>query len=113
MSAAQSPYYVWAAIGLMILATQMTRMLPFILFGRGKRPSQALLYLGRALPPAMMALLVAYCFRNVDWFGATHGLPELAAAALVVVLHRWKKNALFSIFGGTAFYMLLVQVVLV
>ena len=45
MSAAQSPYYVWAAIGLMILATQMTRMLPFILFGRGKRPSQALLYL--------------------------------------------------------------------
>ena len=32
---------------------------------------------------------------------------------LVVVLHRWKKNALFSIFGGTAFYMLLVQVVLV
>lgn len=41
----------------------------------------------------------------------TPGLPELLAVAAVVGLHLWKKNTLLSIFGGTAFYMILVQVV--
>ena len=40
-----------------------------------------------------------------------HGIPELLAVAAVVGLHLRKKNTLLSIFGGTAFYMLLVQVV--
>ena len=39
------------------------------------------------------------------------GFGVLLAVAVVVGLHLWKKNTLLSIFGGTAFYMLLVQVV--
>ena len=38
-------------------------------------------------------------------------LPELLAVAAVVILHHWKGNVLLSIAGGTALYMLLVQVV--
>lgn len=39
------------------------------------------------------------------------GFGVLLAVAAVAGLHLWKKNTLLSIFGGTAFYMLLVQVV--
>ena len=37
--------------------------------------------------------------------------PEFLAIAFIVLLHRWKKSILFSIGGGTVFYMLLVQFV--
>ena len=83
------------------LGTQVTRWLPFVLFP----------YLGKVLPPAMMGLLVVYCFKGVHWLSGTHGLPELIAAAVVVLLHSWKRNVLASIAGGTAVYMLLVQLV--
>ena len=39
--------------------------------------------------------------------GFYHGL----AIAAVVIVHRWKGNVLLSIAGGTALYMLLVQVI--
>ena len=45
------------------------------------------LYLGKVLPPAMMGLLVVYCFKNVSWLSGTHGAPELLASAAVVGLH--------------------------
>ena len=58
-----------------------------------------------------MGMLVIYCLRNVDLWGASHGLPELLAGAVVVGLHLWKHNTLLSIAAGTALYMVLVQVV--
>ena len=69
------------------------------------------LYLGKVLPPAMMGLLTVYCFKNVTWLSGAHGAPELLASAAVVGLHLWKRNVLFSIAGGTALYMVLVQAV--
>lgn len=44
-------------------------------------------------------------------FPGSHGAPELLATAAVVGLHLWKKNVLLSIAGGTALYMVLLQVV--
>ena len=38
-------------------------------------------------------------------------LAVALAVAAVVVLHLWKKNVLLSIAGGTALYMVLLQVV--
>lgn len=93
------------------LGTQITRWLPFLLFPESKQPPKVVLYLGKVLPPAMMGLLVVYCFKGVHWLSGTHGLPELIAAAVVVLLHSWKRNVLASIAGGTAVYMLLVQLV--
>lgn len=89
----------------------MTRWLPFLLFPEKKELPQAVLYLGKVLPPAMMGLLVVYCLKHVTWLSAPHGAPELLAIAAVVLLHRWKENVLLSIGGGTVLYMLLVQVV--
>ena len=94
------------------LGTQITRWLPFLLFPESKQPPKVGLYLGKVLPPAMMGLLVVYCFKNVSWLSGSHGAPELLATAAVVGLHLWKKNVLLSIAGGTALYMVLLQVVL-
>ena len=93
------------------LGTQVTRWLPFVLFPEQKEPPAVVAYLGKVLPPAMMGLLVVYCFKGVHWLSGTHGIPELIAAAVVVLLHSWKRNVLASIAGGTAVYMLLVQLV--
>lgn len=68
-------------------------------------------YLGRVLPPAMMGLLVVYCLKGVSWTAAPHGAPELIAVAVTAALHWWRGNVLVSIAGGTAVYMLLVQLV--
>jgi branched-subunit amino acid transport protein AzlD len=99
----------------MILAvaagTQLTRWLPFWLFPEKKEPPAVVEYLGRMLPAAMMGLLVVYCLKGVSWTAAPHGAPELIAIAAVALLHKWRGNVLLSIAGGTALYMLLVQVV--
>ena len=93
-------------------ATMLTRFLPFLVFGsRGGKVPEVVEYLGRTLPAAMMGLLVVYCFKNVTWLSGAHGAPELLASAAVVGLHLWKRNVLFSIAGGTALYMVLVQAV--
>lgn len=93
------------------LGAQITRWLPFLVFPEKREPPKVVTYLGRVLPAAMMGLLVVYCFKSVTWTSGTHGLPELLATAVVVVLHRWKSNVLLSIAGGTAVYMLLIQAV--
>ena len=90
-------------------ATMVTRFLPFVAFG-GRRETPAIVnYLGRVLPGAIFAILVAYCLRDVDLAAAPHGAPELIAIAVVVALHLWRRNMLLSIAGGTIAYMLLVQ----
>ena len=114
-----------AAVIVMALVTYLTRALPFLLFDRGSAPPKVVLYLGKVLPPAVIAMLIIYCLRNVsfsipaDWTSEailaamSTWAPQLAAAAAVVVLHLWKRNNLLSIFGGTALYMVLVQAVFV
>lgn len=94
-----------------VLGTVITRFLPFIVFPESKRPPRVVEYLGKVLPCAMGGLLVVYSLKNVTPFSGTHGIPEAVAIAVIVALHVWKRNMLLSIAGGTAVYMLLVQVV--
>lgn len=93
----------------MTLVTLLTRALPFLLFDHGDQPPRWITYLGNVLPPAIMALLVVYCLRNIDFLSGAHGLPELICVAVAALLHLWKGNTLVSIFGATALYMALVQ----
>ena len=104
------------AIGIILAVsagTQITRWLPFWLFPENKEPPAVVTYLGKVLPAAMMGLLVVYCLKGVSWTSAPHGIPELLAVAAVAALHWWRGNVLLSIAGGTALYMLLVQIVFV
>ena len=98
-------------IGLCALATMLTRFLPFLLFSSQRPTPKYVQYLGRALPPAIFGMLVVYCLKNVSFLTGTHGLPELIAIAATAALHLSRGNMLVSIAGGTAVYMLLVQLV--
>lgn len=98
-------------IAMVVLATMLTRFLPFIVFPSGKPTPKYIQYLGKVLPAAVFGLLVIYCLKNVDVMTGNHGLPELISIAVVTGLHLWKRNMLISIAGGTVCYMLLVQLV--
>lgn len=104
--------YALAAVALAALITFGTRLAPFALFGSQKRLPAAVEYLGRVLPPALMALLVVYCLRAGLWpVDGKVLLPQLVCAALAAGLQLWKHNELLSIGAATGLYMLLVQTV--
>ena len=67
-------------------------------------------YLGRALPPAIMTVLVIYCLRNTEFRQSPYGIPEMAASAAVVSLQILRKNMYLSIIAGTVAYMILIRV---
>ena len=98
-------------IALLALGIMITRFAPFLLFPAGKPTPKYIRYLGNVLPSAMFGLLVVYCLKNVSLFAPSYGIPELIALAVVVALHLWRRQMLFSIAGGTVCYMLLVQLV--
>lgn len=98
-------------IAVIVLATMLTRFLPFILFPAGKPTPKYIQYLGKVLPDAVFGLLVVYCLKYVSIFSGSRGLPELIAIVVVILLHLWKRQMLLSIAGGTVCYMLLVQLV--
>lgn len=126
-----TPLQAILSILVMALVTFLTRVLPFLLFDRGESPPKLVLYLGRVLPPAVIAMLIIYCLRSpaltvpADLTATLSGFwqavvsffvgwaPQLIAGVVVVVLHVWRKNNLLSIFGGTILYMVLVQFVFV
>lgn len=89
----------------------LTRLIPFLFFPKGKEIPPMIQYLGRVLPPAVIGMLVVYCLKSVSLTGASHGLPEFMAVAVVILLHVWKRNNLLSIGAGTVLYMFFVQVV--
>ena len=98
--------YILAISGAVTMAL---RFLPFIAFAKS-RP-QFVLYLGRVLPSAVMAMLVVYCLRGTDLLSGSHGLPEIIACLIVIALHVWRRNTLLSIIAGTGVYMFLVQAI--
>ena len=98
-------------VAMVILATMLTRFLPFLIFPAGRPTPKYVQYLGRVLPSAVFGLLIIYCLTNVSIFTGSRGLPELIAIVLVILLHLWKRQMLLSIAGGTVCYMLLVQFV--
>lgn len=95
-------------IAVVIVGTMLTRFLAFIIFPEGKEPPKFITYLGTVLPYAAIGLLVVYCLKDAV-FTELHCLPELIAILFIVALHKWKKNTLLSIAGGTVLYMVLVQ----
>jgi len=98
-------------ITLIALTTIALRFLPFWIFPPSKQPPALITYLGKVLPRAAIALLVVYAVKDVSIVTSPHGLPELIAILVIVVVHVFKRNTLLSIATGTLLYMMLVQLV--
>ena len=103
-----SSVYPILAIGVVALVTWGLRAFPFLLFGSRPLP-RVMRYLGQALPPAIMTVLVIYCLRGVVFQRSPFGVPELSAGALVLVLQIIRKNMYLSIIAGTVCYMVLIR----
>ena len=57
--------YAIAMIAVAAVCTFATRVAPFLLFNGSKPIPPIIRYLGSTLPPAVIALLVVYCLKNV------------------------------------------------
>jgi len=82
-----------------------------VIFRGDRKVPPVINYLGRVLPPAVMAMLVVYCYKGIDLHTPEGFLPELIAGLLTVGSYCWKKNTLLSILLGTVTCMVLRQFV--
>ncbi len=95
---------------LLVAATTFaTRVVPFLIFPKGKEIPDVVRYLGKVLTPAVIGMLVVYCLRSAPVVETPHGIPEGVAVLVTAVLHVWKRNNLLSIGVGTVLYMVLIQ----
>ena len=91
------------------LITVVLRQLPFS-FVKWMKDSQFFSLLGVMMPVGVMTILVVYTVHGQA--GAPGGIwATLLGVVVTFLLHLWKRDSALSIFGGTAFYMLLVNVV--
>ena len=103
-----------------VIATMLTRFIPFLVFRPGKPTPKYIMYLGKVLPAAVFSLLVVYCLRHIFYIqksvlGDWHFIlsPDAAAQIISVIftiaIHLWKKNMMWSIAAGTICYMILIR----
>ena len=61
-----------------------------LLMPDSRETPEFILFLGSYLPPAMIAMLVVYCLREMDFTSAGHGVPEILSVISVMILQKWK-----------------------
>jgi len=91
------------------------RAFPFLFFLGKKQGLKTETFIGfieRVVPPLAMTVLTfnaisGFIYENVKQNNYWQSGFTLAAAAVTVILHLWRRNILLSIFCGTAVYMLL------
>ena len=83
------PGYLFGAIAAMAIVMFLLRALPFLLFGRNGKTPELVLYIGKVITPAAIAMLIVYCFNGVTFTIYPSCLPELLAG-LAIVLVQWK-----------------------
>lgn len=99
--------------GVVVLGTQLTRVLPFLIFPENKEIPKYVKYLADILPYTIIGMLVVYCLKDVSIAQSPYGIPEAISLLVIALLHLWKKNTLLSIGVGTFLYMILVQSVFI
>lgn len=95
-----------AAIAVSGLIIYGTRLLPFAVFSR-RTPGAFVRFVEKYIPSVIMAVLVVYCYKDVPFSAAPFGIPHIAGAAVTAIVHLSCRNAMASIFSGTAVYMVL------
>ena len=96
-------------VAIVVVATLLTRFSAFLIFPPGKKAPEFVQYLGKALPAAVMGMLVVYTFKDTIVLSYPYGVPELIALLVTAGMHLWKRNMFMSIGAGTIVYMLIVQ----
>ena len=103
-----SEFEIYVAIAVMALVNLFTRAFPFLFFTKNHLP-KSLEYLQKYFPATIMTILVVYSIKDVDFINTYYGAKEILSISFTIAIHLLLKNYLISIFGGTIFYMGLVQ----
>ncbi|MFF5566899.1 branched-chain amino acid transporter permease [Streptomyces sp. NPDC012623] len=103
------PDTIYAVTAVLVAAavTWALRVLPFAALAP-LRSSSTVHYLSTRMPAGVMLILVVYCLHDLSVTEARSVAP-LAALAVTIGLHLWRRNALLSIVGGTAVHVLLTS----
>jgi len=100
-------FILCAVIG-MALTILLCRALPFIL---KIKQNNFIQFIENYIPPVAMTVLAVSALVTINWSYKPYGLPEAIAAIFIIIVHLWKRNALISILGGTALFMLLKAII--
>lgn len=103
--------YILSGILLVAAVTWALRALPFAMLAP-LRNSALLNYLGDRMPVGIMCILIVYTLADVNLRSPAEALPAAAALAVTIGLHLWRRNAIISIFTGTAVYVLFASTLL-
>ena len=74
---------------------------PFLIFSK-RQPPKALRFVEKCIPPLIIATLIVYCLKDIDYAARPYGVT--------VGLHLWRRNSMISIFGGTILFMFLSRI---
>lgn len=105
----------------MALVIFFCRVCPFLFFKGKKQNSIAdnssmtetfINFVEKTVPPLVMTVLTfnaisAPVFESIKHGSFRQAASVFIASAVTVIIHLWKKNPLFSIFGGTAAFMII------
>jgi Predicted branched-chain amino acid permeases (azaleucine resistance) len=92
--------YLITVAALCCAITWALRALPFTVL-KPLRSSQTLQFLSTRMPAGVMVILSLYTLRTLP-LTETRAIAPLVALAVTVGLHLWRRNALLSVFAGTA-----------
>ena len=111
MTSLNEAFILVFAMGAAIL---FCRAFPFLFFGKSADKNAVpsgrgkfLNFVEKTVPPAAMTVLTFNALGGAFLHGSGDGLLAIIAAGFTAAVHVWKGNPLFSIFGGTAVYMIL------
>ena len=76
--------------------TFFLRALPFLAFRGEREMPEKLIYLGKILPSAIMAVLIVYCLKETGSDFSHTGIANFLAVAVVAVSYKWKHNTFLS-----------------
>ena len=99
---------IFLAIAVMSLVNLFTRIFPFLFFRKNELP-KPIVFVEKYFPAVIMSILIVYSVKDIDFSVAPYAFKEILGIAFTATLHLLLKNYLISIFGGTIFYMFLVQ----
>ncbi len=94
------------ASGLVIL---ITRIFSFIVFS-DRNPPRIIRFIEKYSPALIMAILIVYCFKDVNFTSSPFGAPYVICTVLCAVLHLVFKNSMLSILGSTVCFMILSRI---
>ncbi len=102
--------YLLAAVAISTAVTWGLRALPFAAL-IPLRTSAVAHFLSAHMPVGVMVILTVYTVRTVSLTVHPYGLPTGLALAVTIGLHLWRRNAVLSIFCGTAVHVALASTV--